>query len=225
MSYITSSLSPYRGDTGKEVSEILSEDYQWICSSLKSRGFIFFIAVITLMGLSVLKAITHIFTQAQKPKMTYSHLALARNMESENITTLLTHREAIEEIQNHDNLCPQDSIKTTRANTLNTLRNYLYQHDLTLHADTIKHINHRISEEELSEMYRLGKITKPLSTTHITFGEDLNNLLKEVLGNTIDLRVNKLTQETYIKVCNDDFLPIQQKLEDIYNERIKLQFD
>lgn len=225
MSYISSSLSPYRGDTGKEFSEILSEDYKWICSSLESRGFIFFIALITLMSMSLLKAIVHVFTQSQKPKMTYSHLSLARSLQSESITSLLTTREAIDEVQNHDNLCPQDSVKTVRANTFNTLRNYLYQHDLTLHANTIKHINHKISEEELSEMYRLGKITKPLSTTHITFGEDLNNLLKEVLEDTIDLKVNKLTQETYIKVLNDDFLPIQQKLQDIYNERIRLEFD
>ena len=74
-------------------------------------------------------------------------------------------------------------------------------------------------------MYRLGKITKPLSTTHITCGDKLNKLLKEVLGDTIDLKTNKITQETYIKVINDDFYPIQTKLEEIYMEHIKLKFD
>ena len=41
----------------------------------------------------------------------------------------------------------------------------------------------------------------------------------------IDLRTNKLTQETYIVVYNDDFLPLKDKLSDFYNENIKLKFD
>ena len=162
MSYITSSLSPYRSkDLGKEFSEILQEDYEWICNSLESRGFIFLIALITLMSMSFLKAIVHVIEQSQKPVMTYNHLDLHRGMQEESITHVLTRREAIEEVENHDNLCPNTTVKNKRATTLNILRDYLYQHDLTLHAETIKKINHRRTEEELMEMYRTGEITKP----------------------------------------------------------------
>ena len=226
MSYITSSLAPYRSkDLGKEFSDILAEDCEWICSSFEEKDLLFLIAFIVLMSLSLLKAIIFIFEQLQKPVMTYSHLDLHRNMQSESITGILTRRETIEEVENHDNFCPNTKVKTQRANTFNTLRNYLYQHDLTLHIETLKKINHKISEGELYEMYRTGEITKPLSTTHITFGEELNHLLKEVLGNKIDLRTNKLTQETYIRIFNDDFIPIKEELQKIYNEPIKLKFD
>lgn len=53
MSYITSSLSPYRSDNlWKEFAGILKEDYEWVCSSLKDRGLIFPIAFVILMSLS-----------------------------------------------------------------------------------------------------------------------------------------------------------------------------
>ena len=226
MSYITSSLSPYRSkDLGKEIEEIFSEDYDYVCSSFEEKGFWFLLALVSVMFLSVLKAIVFFFEQKDKPVMTYSHLGLHRGMQSESITDILTRRESTDEVENHDNLCPNTATKNKTADSFITLRNYLYQHDLTLHIETIKEINHRISEEELAEMYRLGKITKPLSTTHITCGDNLNKLLKEVLGDTIDLKTNKITQETYIKVINDDFYPIQTKLEEIYMEHIKLKFD
>lgn len=226
MSYITSNLSPYRSqDLGKEFFEILEEDCEWICSSLKERGFIFFIAFIVLMSMSLLKAVVHVITQLHKPVMTYEHLNLHRGMQEETITDILTRREAIDEVQSHDNLCPNDKVKSQRAQSINNLRNYLYQHDLTLHVTVLKTINHRTTDEELVEMYRLGKITKPLSTTHVTFGEDLNVLLKEVLGNSINLSTNRFTKETYIKIINDDFISLKEEIERLYNEKIKLKFD
>lgn len=225
MSYTESMFSPYRGDTSKEIMEVLSEDHEMVCSSLESRGLLFGIAYITIMSLSVVKAIVHAFTQLQKPKATYDHLSIVRGMRNENISSILLRRESINDIQNHDNVCPVDKKKEQRAETLTTLRNYLYQHDLTIPIKTIKKINHKVSEDELLEMYRLGEITKPLTTTHITCGDRLNSLLKEVLGDTIDLKINKLTKETYIRIINDDYLPIKQRLEEIYNETIKLKFD
>jgi len=69
MSYITSSLSPYRSENvWNEFVEILKEDYEWVCSSLKDSGLIFPIALI-LMTLSLLKAIIFVFEDLRKPKM------------------------------------------------------------------------------------------------------------------------------------------------------------
>lgn len=225
MSYITSNLSPYRGDTSKEFFEILSDDYEWLCSSLKERGFIFFIAFITIMSLSLLKAIAHVIIQSQKPKMTYKHLELHRGIRHESITDILTRREAIDEVKNHDNLCPNDKVKTQRANTIIALRNYLYQHNLTLHAHFIKRVNHKVTDEELLEMYRRAELFKPLSTTHVTFGEEVNKLLKEVLKNKISLGTNRFTKETYIRVNDDDYEPLKKELFNLYNENIKILFD
>ena len=70
MSYITSSLSPYRSDNvWKEFAGILKEDYEWVCSSSKDCGLIFPIAFVILMSLSLLKAIVFVFENIRKPKM------------------------------------------------------------------------------------------------------------------------------------------------------------
>lgn len=226
MSYITSSFSPYRSkDLKKEFLDILAEDREWICSSLESRGLLFAIAFISIMSLSLLKAIIFLFEETKKPQATYKHLALSRNLNSESITSLLSRREDIDEIENEDNLCPDVTTKNNRVKALSTLRSYLYQHNFTLNMKVLKKVNHRVDDEDLISMCKSGEITTPLSTTHITLGNEINALLKEVLENTIDLRINKFTKETYIRVLNDDFYPIQEKLSTIYNEPIRFTFD
>lgn len=226
MSYITSSFSPYKSkNLNKEFFEILQEDYKWICSSLETRGFIFFVAVITLMSMSLLKAIIFVLEQLPKPTATYNHLKLQRGMNEESITSILSRREAIDEIQNRDNLCPNSKEKTQRVQAISELRNYLYQHDLTLYGTVIKTINHRLTDEELSEMYRTGELTKPLSTTYITFGETVNNLLREVIGSSISLRKDKFSGETSIKIVNDEIFTLQDKLKNMYNETITIKLD
>ena len=227
MSYITSALSPYRSkNLGKEFTEILEEDCEWICNSIKERGFIFLIAFIVLMSMSVLKAILHIFSQLRKPVMTYEHLKLHRNMSDEEVTDILIRRESVSsEIQTHDNLCPNNKVKAHRAETINALRNYLYQHNLTLHATVLKKINHRRTEDELVEMYRTGQITKPLSTTYVTFGNEINTLLKEVFEDFIDLRKDRFSNDTRIIILNDDYYPLKEKLKNLYNEDVLIKFD
>ena len=224
MSYITSSLSPYRGNLWEESMEILEEDSKWVCDSLEGRGLLFLIAYICIMSLSLFKVICFLITQSQKPVMTYDHLELHRGMREESITSILARREAISECANHDNIYP-DEIKNKRYDKIHSLRTYLYQHDFTLHVEILKTIKHRRTDEELMEIYRTGELTKPLSTTYITFGDNLNQLLKDVLEEDIDLRTNKLTKETYIVIYNDDFLPLKDKLSDFYNENVKLKFD
>ena len=70
MSFITSSLSPYRSNNvWKEFREIIIEDHEWVCHSLKDRGFLFPIAYMVLMSMSLLKDIVFVFEQMRKPEM------------------------------------------------------------------------------------------------------------------------------------------------------------
>ena len=204
MSYITETLSPYRSTNLKETCiEILEEDSKYVCDSFEEKGLSFILAYICVIFLSFLKVLYFIIQDRKKPIMTWEHLELKRGMNSESITDILSRRKALSEdvpaLQNHDNLCPNDKVKEERVSKVINLRTYLYQHDLTLHAYTLKRVNHRVTDDELVEMYRTGVISKPLSTTTITFNnpeieepQDLNKLLKEVFPNIIDLRVSVL---------------------------------
>ena len=226
MSYIQSSFSPYRGELKKEVSEILSEDCDLVCSTMKSRGLFFGMAFISIMGLSLVKAGIHVFNQMKKPKMTYDHLALAREiLNSNNSMDILSRREGIDESPNiKDNLNPDTKIKVQKANAINELRTYLYEHDMTLHAKVLSTIDFDCTDSELNEMFRSGKFTKPLSSSYITFDNDLIILLKEVLKSTINWKTNE-NDMSYTEILNDDYTFIENALQNIYNEQITIKFD
>ena len=226
MSYIQSSFSPYRGDLKKEVSEIISEDYEWVCSAMKSRGLMFGMAFMSIMGLSLVKAGVHAYNQMKKPKMTYDHLALARDiLNSDNSMNILSRREGIDESPDiKDNLNPDTKTKTQKANAINELRAYLYGHDMTLRAKVLSTIDFDCTDSELNEMFRLGKFTKPLSSSYITFDSDLISLLKEVLKSAIDWKTDD-NGTPCIEIFNNDCTFIETALQDIYNEQITIEFD
>ena len=69
MSYISSMLSPYRGDLPEEIAEILTEDHKMVCRDVQSRGLIFLIAYIMVMATSVLKVILHSIDHFRKPEL------------------------------------------------------------------------------------------------------------------------------------------------------------
>ena len=226
MSYIQSSFSPYRGDLKKEVSEIISEDYEWVCSAMKSRGLMFGMAFMSIMGLSLVKAGVHAYNQMKKPKMTYDHLALARDiLNSDNSMNILSRREGIDESPDiKDNLNPDTKTKVQKANAINELRTYLYGHGMTLHAKVLSTIDFDCTDNELNEMFRLGKFTKPLSSSYITFDSDLIFLLKEVLKSAIDWKTDD-NGTSCIEIFNNDCTFIETALQDIYNEQITIEFD
>ena len=223
MSFAQSMFSPYRGNIKKEVIEILSEDFDYVWESFKIKDLFFLIALLSVMGLSVLKALNHAIESMQKPKATYKHLSLSRNLQADSMEGRLAVRESIDEISNHDTYS-NDKSKDEKANYINTLRNQLYLDNLTLHAKTLETINYSCSKEEMYEMFRLGKITKTLSTSKITFGNDLNKLIKKVLDTEIDLKIGE-NSHTYFEISNNDCTFIEKALSNIYNEKVIVQFD
>ena len=193
---------------------------------MKSRGLFFGMAFISVMGLSLVKAGIHVFNQMKKPKMTYDHLALAREiLNSNNSMNILSRREGIEEAPNiKDNLNPDTKIKVQKANAINELRTYLYGHDMTLHAKVLSTIDFDCTDSELNEMFRLGKFTKPLSSSCITFDSNLILLLKEVLKSAIDWKTDD-NGTPCIEIFNNDCTFIETALQNIYNEQITIKFD
>lgn len=150
-------------------------------------------------------------------------------------STLNSHNEAPEQTQiqhkqnlgipNIDNYCEDTGIKTKRANTLNNLRKYLYTHDLKLQGKILKRIEHRVSEDDLLKSLDDLSYMPKLSTTQITFGNDLNKILNETLPSMITLRKKKMSNETYVLFKDDDYGFLEETLKRLYLEPIKVTFD
>ena len=217
---------PFRSeDPIQDFFEIIIADCEKVYKRLDTRGLVFLFALVTVLLMSIVKAFLLLFYDLKKPVNDYAGLKLVRNMNYEDVTSVLARRESVSKLKNQDKLCPSKKDKDKRVEIISKLRNYLYQHDLTLRVTVLKTVKHRRTEEEMAEMYRTGEITKPLSTTYATFGEVIDLLLNEIFENSIDLKRNRITKETYIKIPNDDFLPLKKRIENLYNEQIKLVFD
>lgn len=238
MSYLLNYASSFKSpDIMKDINDMYEDDAQCVRNSFEDKGLCYTMAMACVMFLSTIKAFMLFSKDASKPKMTsqtYPMVRLdtemARSLAEEyerddvHLSPILSIRESHN--INKDSYQPNNIIKDRVSTDIILLRDYLYEHDLTLHATTIKTINHRnVSENDLLTYMHTGSITKPYSTSYITFGEEVNRLLKNALNNKIDLRTNRITQESYIVIKNEEFGTIKEELRKLYIEQIKVKFD
>lgn len=234
MTSINWSFSPVRsGNLAKELDTIFSEDIKHTYDSLEHCGLIILtIGIVLVTILSGLKLIVHTINYLKKPKSNPNTdiLNLDRNSqcvteidEGEIINPILTLREATQ--RNKDYYQPSNKIKSHKADQINTLRKYLYQHNLTLRGYIIKVVSHKLTQEDLVKLTISKNIGHTFTTTHITFGDCLNRLIKDVLPERVKLRKKKLSGETYLIAENDDYGFLQEHLRNLYQEPIKVKFD
>ena len=231
MTSVNWSFSPVRsGNLAKELDTIFCEDMEYAYRSLKDSGIIIMLIGLTLVAiLSGLKLIVHTVNYMKKPVgkvevLELDRRAFAHPTEEEGINPIITLREATD--KNVDHYQPDKRIKSAKAEYINSLRIYLYQHNLQLQGYILKTINHRMSDEDLMKLVISGKdIGNSLTTTHITFGENLNKLIKEALPERVKLRKKKSSNETYLIAENDDFGFLQQHLRNLYQEPVTIKFD
>lgn len=237
MTSINWNFSPVKsGNLAKELDTIFSEDIKRAYNSLEHRGLVVLIIGITLVAiLSGLKLIVHAINYSKKPisdKDISPILELRRDDQcftddddddDGSINPILTLREVTE--KNIDFYQPDNRIKSHKASQINALRKYLYQHDLTLQGRIIKVISHKLTQEDLIKLTISKDIGHTFTTTHVTFGSYLDQLIKDVLPDRVNLRKRKLSGETYLIAENDDYGFIQEHLRNLYQEPIKVKFD
>ena len=89
----------------------------------------------------------------------------------------------------------------------------------------IEKTNHRLTEEEIFDFLNTENPKKNPSTTKITFGDEINELLAIVIPNYVTLKQKGMlsSKETYLITLGDDYGFIQEKLSQIYQESIKVK--
>ena len=218
MSYITSTLSPYRGDLDEEIGEILQEDHEMVCKGIESRGLIFLIAYIMIMFLSVVKVIFHIFDHYSKPERPRPHITREQVMRATDLTPMYEIMEA-----GHHNR-PQYKTKNqnARVNATIKLRTYLYSNNLELKGYILKEVNHKVDDHAFISSIISGEEMAKFTTTYITFGEEIDKWLYEVLPTKPKKRT---VQGMSCLAFENDYGFMIQELRQIYQEPIKVKFD
>lgn len=219
-----------RDDIALYVGATLLGDFEWIMREFNHEFSIrCLLACICCFPLSLLKILCFIPKQLMKPQPTYNGLKYninntVNNAKVKSEDTSIYLKEQLEDCVK-DIYCPNTQIKTEKATNLNDLRKYLYQHNLKLIGNIIKRVNHNVNENDLLENLDNEEYDLRLSTTQITFGNDLNDLLSKTLPNIITLKKRKLNKETYLIFKNDDYGFLQETLSQLYNEPIRVTFD
>lgn len=219
MSYIESTLSPYRGNLEEEIGEILLEDHEMVCREITGRGLIFLIAYIVIMGISLLKVIFHVFDHYSKPERPLPQITRGNVEKATDLTYLCEMKEARNCNQNQYRTKNQEA----HVNATIQLRNYLYSNDLELEGTILKEVNHKVDDFALLKCIHSGYEEMPkLSTTYITFGEDIDYLLAEVLPSKPKKRT---VQGVKCLAFENDYGFIAEELKQIYQESVKVTFD
>lgn len=219
MSYISSSLSPYRsGELDEEIAEILHDDHEMVLRDIQSRGLIFLIAYIMIMGTSLIRVLFHIVDYYSKPKVPPAKIT----REHVDNSTNLTYRYEMKEAGNYN----KNELKTknheARVGAIRQLRTYLYNHNLTLNGRIIKEVNHKVDDHAFINSIISGEEMAKFSTTYITFGETINKLLYEVLPTKPK---KKIIQGVSCLAFENDYGFMAEELRQLYQEPVKVTFD
>lgn len=218
--------SPYRKDFGESVAALLDEDHDYVTSSLEERDGIFVLAYISVMFLSLIKVIAFtflwVFKKRALPKCALPLDRHTANNYSEGTSSLeLMLRESEGTVTNKYSTTKS----ADKSTALMELRDYLLTHNFTLHGTILKRIERRVSEEELIRSIRTGEIETPFTRVQVTFGNDMNKVLKKVLGKKITLGTKKFTQETYITIGDSDYSVIKEPLQEMFNRQVFVLLD
>ena len=219
MSWILSTLSPYRsGDLDEEIGEILLEDHEMVCKGIESRGLIFLIAYILIMALSVVKVIFHIFDYCSKPEPPKPQITRENVDKCRDLSYLYEMKEARN--------CNEPQYKTknqnARVNATMKLRSYLYGHDLELQGYILKEVNHKVDDHAFISSIISGEEMAKFTTTYITFGEEIDKWLYEILPTKPKKRT---VQGKSCLAFENDYGFMAEELRRLYQEPVKVRFD
>lgn len=225
-------FSPYRGSFQEEM-ELLSEKshdiyetyHNEVCSSLNGRGLNFGICYALLMICATVRvikfAVSRLMMTPHK-KIVANHSFYYLEPTKEIHESMLMGREACD--LNKDNYQLNNKIKDIKSEKLAQLRKYLYSNGLKLPVRVIKTIEHRVPEDVMIKYIRTREIIKPFTTDYVTFGDEINTLLKDVLNTKIDLKKDRNTKETYIVIPNMEIDLIISELSELFMTDIKLKY-
>lgn len=219
MSWISSSLSPYRsGELDEEIGEILHDDHEMVLREIQSRGLLFLIAYIMIMGTSLVKVLFHIIDYYSKPerppvKITREHVDRSTN---------LTYLYEMKEAGNYNKNKLKTKNHEARVSATTKLRSYLYSHNLELRGYILKEVNHKVDDHAFINSIISGEEMAKFTTTYITFGEEIDKWLYEILPTKPKKRT---VQGTSCLAFENDYGFMTEELRQLYQEPIKVKFD
>lgn len=115
------------------------------------------------------------------------------------------------------------SIKETKQEALNVLRDQLLQHNNILTGTIISTKFPKISDEELVSYVNTGEHSKPFMVQRITFGNEINKAIKILFNSSVKHRKIKNENSTYLVFEDETVVDLEKRMQDLFMTDVKIK--
>ena len=205
------------------ISQIFAGDKSRLDEVLGGQGWRYVAGAICIFPLTIIKVIDFLFRNKHlyhQPKITpmeemkgvglstsdlkkYNRLLFTRQLEDYN------------GIHKHS-----ENSQNQKLNAIQSLQG-LFNKSLKLNGTILKTIHHRVSDQGLLESAETGEIRGKFMSQRITFGNEINSLLKTVFP-LLKLRNIKGLSDTYFVFENDEVFQLETKLRTTFMQPVTI---
>ena len=209
------------------IGQIFEGDKRKLDNALKGQGWRYFAAGLCIFPLTLIKVAVFLFESkhlfhrhkevncrpfTESEGLGLSMRQLKREAEMVYLSKMKSYNwEVYEKMSKFDEKYTKEDIKEKALLELqSTFNNNLY-----LKGEIIRITRNRVKDKDLLESAETGKLTTAFITQRVTFGEEMNKLLKIVIP-SLKHRKLKGTDTTYIVFENDELFELEQKLRNLF---------
>ena len=209
------------------IGQIFEGDKRKLDNALKGQGWRYFVAGLCILPITLLKVIVFMFENkhlfhrhkevncrpfTESEGLGLSMRQLKREAEMVYLSKMKSYNwEAYEKMSEFDEKYTKEDIK---EKALLELQN-IFNNNLYLKGEIIRITRNRVKDKDLLKSAETGKLTTAFITQRVTFGEEMNKLLKIVIP-SLKHRKLKGTDTTYIVFENDELFELEQKLRNLF---------
>ena len=214
------------------VGYVFEQDKEALDTYLKGRGWRYVAGAICILPLTLFKALIEFANTAswcfRKPIAEKTRTGIG--LSSSEFKSMDRHiafsdlegynTEGVREIQSDETIEQRKKVVNADVNgACLQLRAYLQDNNNKLEGTIIRTQFPKISSEELLESVRTGVFKRPFIVQRVTFGNDINKVLKLIFKD-IKLRKVRGVDDTYIVLEGNDVLELENMLKDMFIKNV-----
>ena len=209
---------------------VVQDDKRALDNYLGGCGWAYILGAVCVIPITILKLIKCFFSTStwcfKTPYKEKNNKGIG--LSSKVFTDIRRGRTLVSLNHNYNEEILLDSEKelNTEINELTALRNYLIKSNFKLHGTVLRTDFPKIKGEELLYYTQSGElISKAFITMRVTFGNDINSLLKSIFKNKVKVRKMRNKEETYIVFNNSEVVELEKELKSIFLEDVTIKLN
>ena len=205
-----------------EVERIFEVDKERLDNALAGTGLAYFLAAICIFPLTCFKAAytilrNPVYRDLSREIPIEERAGIGLSMSFIKDASIDTFYEQLDTCETEG--CP--SRETTQQQEAFVNLRYIFESDLKLRGTILNTRHHKLTDEELLEGAQTGCVKAKYITQKITFGNELNKVLKRAFPYLKHCKIRG-GSDTYIVFENDGVFELERKLREVFMEPVTI---